>query len=341
MTTDGNELQQLDPDTLEPIELFTYQASHPLLVNGGRSAAHPVVAKDSTVYNYVIDMDAQPPIYRVFSINPPTGETKIMANITDAPPAYIHSMFGTEKHIILIVWQADLVKPAYTILDSIGDWDEARHTLFYVMDRVSGRLVRKYEADHAFFAFHEINSFENDEGDIFIDLPRMDDASFIFAAKIENLRANLGSPNVSSGQDNTTPLVTYDAEVDFTIPYELGNIELPRIHPGYMGKTYRYAYGIHVKQKGYFADSIIKIDTNEKAVKIWSPETRHLPSEPIFVKRPGAEAEDDGVLLTVVMSQKEKKSSLVVLDAVTLTEIARARMPIVMGYGFHGVWGTG
>jgi torulene dioxygenase len=136
-------------------------------------------------------------------------------------------------------------------------------------------------------------------------------------------------------------MVTYDAEVDFTIPFEGGNIELPRINPEYAGKLYRYAYGIHSKQKGYFADSIIKVDTDDQSVKVWTPETRHLPSEPIFAKRPGGEGEDDGVLLTVVMSQKEKRSSLVLLDAVTLEEIARAKMPIVMGYGFHGAWGTG
>lgn len=365
VTTDANELMQIDPVTLEPIELFTYQASNPLLVSNGRSSAHPVVGEDGAIYNYVLDMEADPPTYHVFGILPPEGETKILATITDAPPAYIHSMFGTEKHIILIVWQADLTQEAKTVLGSIGPWNPERKALFYVMDRENGGLVGKYEAPDTFFAFHEINSFEDEEGNIFIDLPRMDDYSFVYAAKVPALRANLGSPNATSKQDlsgaftryrlprvdecegktaraasNSTGIPWRKAEVDFSLDYKLSNLELPRINPARQGKPYRYAYGIHTETTGYFADSIIKVDADLQEWKVWEPETRHLPSEPIFISRPGAEEEDDGVLVTVAMDSVVRRSSLVFLDAQTMTEIARAKMPIVMGYGFHGAWGN-
>ena len=72
---------------------------------------------------------------------------------------------------------------------------------------------------------------------------------------------------------------------------------------------------------------------------VWSPETNHVPSEPIFVSRPGAECEDDGVLLTVALDEATRVSSLVVIDAKEMVEIGRARLPIVMGFGFHGIWG--
>jgi torulene dioxygenase len=364
MTTDANKLHQLDPVTLEPIELFTYQASSPLLVNSGRSAAHPIVGEDGTIFNYVLDLEQEPPTYHVFRISPPEGETKIMASITDAPPAYIHSMFGTEKHIILIVWQADLTQQGKTVLSSIGPWNPNRKALFYVVDRENGGLVGKYESPDTFFAFHEINSFEDEEGNIFIDLPRMDDDGFLNAAKVTSLRANLGSPNATSKQDlsgaftryrlphisecgskktpatNSTSIPWRKAEIDFSLDYKLANLELPRINPTNQGRPYRYAYGIHTETTGYFADSIIKIDTELESWKVWEPETRHLPSEPVFIGRPGAEAEDDGVLVTVAMDAVARRSSLVFLDAQTLTEIARAKMPIVMGYGFHGAWGN-
>lgn len=119
-TTDSNKLQQIDPDTLEPIELFTYEASDPLLKSSGQSAAHPAVTQVGTVFTYVLELGQELPVYRVFGIYPPEGETKIIANITDAPPAYIHSLFHTDKHIVLVVWQADFNKRATSILDSIG-----------------------------------------------------------------------------------------------------------------------------------------------------------------------------------------------------------------------------
>ncbi|KAM6529599.1 hypothetical protein FALCPG4_007729 [Fusarium falciforme] len=359
VTTDANSLQQIDPVTLEPIELFTYRAANPLLSNDGRTAAHPFFGTDGSIYNYLLDMSLKTPTYRVFGIQPPSGEAKILANITDAPPAYLHSLFGTENHLILIVWQADLVKPGRTVMESIGPWNPERKSLFYVIDRVNGGVVAKYESEDAFFAFHQINSFETHNGDIYVDLPTKPDASFLSAAEVPNLRANIGTSHGSSKNDiagtftryrlpflgdnaraSNGSLITHTAEVDFTLPYAKANIELPRINEKFYARPYRYTYGVHVNQKGYFSDSIIKIDTQTKQVKTWTPSVKHLPSEPIFVPTPGGECEDDGVLLTVAMDTSKRASSLVVINATTMEEIGRARMPVVMGYGFHGVWGS-
>ncbi|KAF4984588.1 hypothetical protein FZEAL_265 [Fusarium zealandicum] len=359
VTTDANALHQIDPVTLEPIELFTYQAANPLLVNDGRTAAHPYFAVDGAIYNYLLDMSAKPPTYRVFGIQQPNGEANIIANITDAPPAYIHALFGTKNHIVLIVWQADLVQPGRTLVDSIGPWNPERKSLFYVIDRVKGGVVAKYESEDAFFAFHQINGFEDDKGDIFIDLPTKPDTNFLYAANVTHLRANIGTSHGSSMEDiagtftryrlpflgdsaraRNGSLITHTAELDFKLPYATANIELPRVNEKYHGRPYRYAYGIHVDTPRYFSDSIIKIDTQTKQVKTWSPSPKHLPSEPIFVPTPGAECEDDGVLLTVAMDSAKRLSSLVVINATTMEEMGRARMPIVMGYGFHGVWGS-
>jgi torulene dioxygenase len=59
-------------------------------------------------------------------------------------------------------------------------------------------------------------------------------------------------------------------------------------------------------------------------VEVWVPKTNHMPSEPIFVARPGGTEEDDGVLLTVALDAKRKLSSLIILNAQTMEEIGRA-----------------
>ena len=359
MTTDANLLQQLDPVTLEPIEVFTYQASNLLLNDSDRSAAHPARGADGSLYNYVLDTSAQPPVYRIFGIEPPNGQTRILANITDAPPAYLHSIFSTLNHIILIVWQADLARPGKTVLTSLGPWNPKRTTLFYVIDRVNGGVVSKYMANEAFFAFHEVNSYEEEDGSIVIDLPTMADYTFLEAAQVPNLRANVGSKTNASakndipgsftryklpfqGANATLPngtLAVAKAELVFQLPYNCSNIELPRINPNFAGKSYQYAYGVHTEHVGYFADSLIKVDVNNREAKVWSPQTKQLPSEPVFVPAPNATDEDDGVLLTIVMDSAVKKSALTVIDPKTMQELGRAQMPIVMGYGFHGAWG--
>ncbi|MFB6375192.1 MAG: carotenoid oxygenase family protein, partial [Bradymonadaceae bacterium] len=60
------------------------------------------------------------------------------------------------------------------------------------------------------------------------------------------------------------------------------------------------------------------------------------PGEPVFVPRAEAEAEDDGVLLSVVLDGEAGRSFLVVLDAATLEEVGRATVPHHIPLGFHG-----
>jgi torulene dioxygenase len=81
----------------------------------------------------MLNTEVTPPEYNVFEINS-SGKGNILATITDAPAAYIHSMFSTANYVILIVWQSDFgkvtSKPYYNVLDNIKDWDPERKTLF-------------------------------------------------------------------------------------------------------------------------------------------------------------------------------------------------------------------
>jgi arginine utilization protein RocB len=54
------------------------------------------------------------------------------------------------------------------------------------------------------------------------------------------------------------------------------------------------------------------------------------------VQDPEATTEDAGILLSVVLDAKTATSFLLILDASTLTELARATAPHVITLGFHG-----
>ena len=58
------------------------------------------------------------------------------------------------------------------------------------------------------------------------------------------------------------------------------------------------------------------------------------------MRRPAARAEDDGVLLSVVLDASARTSYLLVLDARDLSEIARARVPHHIPFGFHGLYAS-
>ncbi|XP_076293067.1 neither inactivation nor afterpotential B isoform X3 [Lasioglossum baleicum] len=101
--------------------------------------------------------------------------------------------------------------------------------------------------------------------------------------------------------------------------------ETPRLnYDCFLGREYRYFYAISSDVDLENPGTIIKVDILKKTRKTWH-EKNVYPSEPIFVPDPNGKNEDDGVVLSaIVWSDKESQVGLLVLDSVTLTEIARA-----------------
>jgi beta,beta-carotene 9',10'-dioxygenase len=67
-------------------------------------------------------------------------------------------------------------------------------------------------------------------------------------------------------------------------------------------------------------------------------EEGYYPGEPVFVAIPDATSEDEGVILSVVLDGKQGHSFLLVLDAASFTELARAEVPHPIPFGFHGAY---
>ncbi|CCM00316.1 uncharacterized protein FIBRA_02346 [Fibroporia radiculosa] len=359
--TDGNALQLLDPETLEPLAMATYQDIDPRL-DGPLSAAHscrdPVTGD---FYNFVCKFGGKFAAYKVFRISGKDNKVDILADINDAPPAYIHSFAMTEKFVVLCVWQSYIKYYGLSVVmngnlaESIDtNWDPHADSVFYVVDRKHGGIVAKYKTP-PFYCFHHLNAFDDPAtGDVIIDMSIYPDNSIIQLTYLSTLRdltahntpilgiaRRFRLPSPTSSVDGVC-----DAIVDYTYPLEQ-NIELPVVSPSVYHRPYRYAYGIHkgnTPDHPTLADAIVKLDmasgkVDGSTTKVWQTVDR-TPSEPIFVPRPDAapEDEDDGVLLSVVLDEQASRSSLVVLDAKELKEIGRAEMTGVFPFGFHGLF---
>lgn len=66
----------------------------------------------------------------------------------------------------------------------------------------------------------------------------------------------------------------------------------------------------------------------------WQEENCY-PSEPVFISSPDAEKEDDGILMSAVTGLFNQKSFLLILDASSMTELARAYVPTKLIPLFH------
>jgi carotenoid cleavage dioxygenase-like enzyme len=98
---------------------------------------------------------------------------------------------------------------------------------------------------------------------------------------------------------------------------------------------YRYVYAIRSKQKGAFFDGLVKIDIASGEAKAWEEPDKY-PGEPVFIPKPGATSEDGGVIVSIVLDVKNKNSFLLILDAETFKEVARATVLHHIPFGFHG-----
>ncbi len=118
---------------------------------------------------------------------------------------------------------------------------------------------------------------------------------------------------------------------------------MPRINYEQVNtKDYRFAYGIGKRggRSEDFADQLVKIDVKDGTAKTWL-EADCYPGEPVFVAGPQARGEADGVILSVALNAKAGTSFLLVLDAASFTEIARAEVPHPIPFGFHGQYLAG
>ncbi len=184
------------------------------------------------------------------------------------------------------------------------------------------------------FCFHLANAYEDSRGQIVVDAMR--------AARFPDLKA-LFDPNAAPDASAASRLTRYvidprtDAVLESTLAPSVA--ELPTIHPKLNGRRHRFVYGIASKleRPAPIYDSVMKVDCDNGSTRVCTFRD-DIPSEPIFVPRPGSHEEDDGHLLTVVYRPRQHRSDLVLLDARALAPVATLPLPHHVPPLFHGIW---
>jgi carotenoid cleavage dioxygenase-like enzyme len=112
-----------------------------------------------------------------------------------------------------------------------------------------------------------------------------------------------------------------------------GGMELPRVPREVRGRRHRYAYGQSTDRHG--ANGLVKIDCENGRAREWW-ERSVFVEEPLPVRHPEADSEDEGVVLATALDVDREQSYLLVFDAATLEERARVFLPHPEPFGFHG-----
>jgi carotenoid cleavage dioxygenase-like enzyme len=348
--TESPLVTEIDPDTLETRRRYAFGN------DGDTNTVHPHYDfRERELVGYGTRFGGgSDGGYTLYRVPDGTEDVSTVGTVEIDPPGYTHSFALTPRYIVLteppFVPNRLALLTGSSVIDSY-EWRPERGTRFHVVDRESGETVARHCAS-PFFVFHHVNAFErggntsenDDEGErkrIVVDLVAYEDASVIDALRLRRLVSS--APSLPTGELRRFELpLEGENDGDNGVETETiypGHIELPMIDYEHRNtREYRYAYGVGNSERPPqdFQNRLVKVDVRERDAETWGGADTY-PGEPVFVPSPGDERdEDDGLLLSVVLDAEEGRSFLLVLDAATMDERARAWCPHPIPFGFHG-----
>jgi len=278
--------------------------------------------------------------YRFYTQAPGARPT-VLARSGVKRPGYVHSFAMSERYLALTefpfrVNPIEIPLSGRPFIENFH-WDPQSPTRILVFERDGGRLAGEYETE-AGFAFHHVGAWE-EGGSLVMEYCDHESPAIIDALYLDRLR---GAGDRAEAQRTPPRLRRVTIDLDrgrVSSAYRSDHdIEMPSINEdSHYLRPYRYVYGLATALDRSYeaADRLVKLDNQTGESIVWSEPATYV-GEPVFVSRPGASREDDGILLSVVLDSSRARSDLLVLDAASMTELARARAPHVIPHGIHG-----
>ncbi len=116
--------------------------------------------------------------------------------------------------------------------------------------------------------------------------------------------------------------------------------EFPRINGRFGGQAYRFGYTSQWWGAEASFGPAMKHDVLRGATEVHNYGNGRTTLEPVFVRKPGAVAEDEGWIMSYVYDAERNLSDVVILDAQDFSgePVATIRLPVRVPFGFHGGW---
>jgi beta,beta-carotene 9',10'-dioxygenase len=321
---------EFDPATLDTIGPLDYADR----VKAHVSTAHPHHdAERDELVNYVARF-SRVSEYMLYGLPAGSSRRRVIAKLPVSEPAYMHA-FGMSGRYLILAEYPLRVNPLRLALSGKPfienyRWGPQEGTRFQVVDRETGALRGTYETD-AFFCFHHVNAFERGSSELVLDLVAYEDPGIIDALYLDAA----GTKGPLPPNELRRYVIDLDSGSVRSEQLAAGVVEMPRIDYGRRNtRDYAYAYFAGATP-GEWLDHLVKVDLREGTRREWRAPGCY-PGEPIFVRRPGDDAEDGGVVLSAVLDEAAGRSFLLVLDAGSFEELARAEAPHHIPFGFHG-----
>lgn len=330
--TEGDRQLIIDDETLAAVGPVPYSKA---ALNGTIMTAHPHFDFErGKVVNVATGFGVGGTV-SIYEHAPAARERQVVGSWQTKRVPYVHTFGLTARHAILVA-HPFTVSPMKMLWSSKGyidhfDWHPEDGTRLVLIDRSSGK-VREHVTE-AFFTFHAVNAFEREDATV-LDVLTYPNVDIMWSLRTDRMAAALPELRPSLIRLVMRPGVDRVAAEKLTdVGFEFPSIHYKRVS----GRSYGFAYGAsdgHLAG-GAYTSAIVKVNIETGVSTSFSNGT-HIFGEPLFVARPGGDAEDDGVLLTVGSAQNAESSALAVIDARTMALLASAEVRSSIPLGFHG-----
>ncbi|XP_030439603.1 9-cis-epoxycarotenoid dioxygenase NCED1, chloroplastic-like [Syzygium oleosum] len=261
------------------------------------------------------------------------GEKSPDVEIPLAEPTMMHDFAITERFVVIPDQQVVFKLPEMIRGGSPVIYDKDKVSRFGVLDKnASDASGIKWIEVPDCFCFHLWNAWEEKETDEIVVIGScMTPPDSIFNESEESLQSVLSEMrlNIKTGKSTRRRIIAESEQI---------NLEAGMVNRNQLGRKTKYAY-LALAEPWPKVSGFAKVDLSTGKVRKYMYGEERYGGEPMFVPRgPESEREDDGYVLAFVHDEKEWRSELQIVNAVTLELEATVKLPSRVPYGFHGTF---
>ena len=252
----------------------------------------------------------------------------------DSLPGTIHDYFLTE-HWLVIPDVSLRFSEAHLHANGQSFWsfDPSRPLRWGLLPRDAkpGDRIRWFATAKAGTVWHVVNAWEETGAD---GKPRV----VLYAPVYDDYPAHvpIHTPEEPPAKLTRWVLDVEGARVEEEVRLLEHGYERPSLNLAHVGRRSRWCWLLDEEADGYMGKGVLKYDLQEHREAGYFSYGEFHGGEALFVPREGAVAEDDGYLLDLLMAGEQ--AHLLVLDARTMTEVARLELPARVPFGVHACW---
>jgi len=306
------------------------------------------VGKDTSLnFHVMLGLDGTQ-VFKLFRFGNSWDEREVVGSFPMPHGSMIHMFTRTATYAVIVLFPVtvditDMFTNNMHPMSSIKHLKEEA-TKIYLINLADGSVTDGFSSSDPSLTYgtHFLNAWEEEDQVVFdlstnkwdamatyMDLENMlthkdtfaDSADFV----VKRVRLNLKNKDVVLEEWPNKRNIPMLNTVDFGV-----------INEKFRGIKNCFAFGW--VSMDYWRNVLVKKDLcDSNNDKTWSRPS-HYPGEMMFIPRPGATEEDDGVILTVVFDGVAGKSYLLMLDGATFEEINYSYLPHKVPFSFHGNW---